>query len=262
ILTDFEEFAVYDGRVKPSRGDSPEKARLRYFRYDAYEAEWDWIAGHFSREAVAGGALERLLAETGRKDRRGTETPGDAFLREIEGWREALAQELARKHPGLPARALNAAVQLTIDRIIFLRIAEDREIEPYGELREAARGRRVYPRLVELFRAADRRYNAGLFHFEAEAGRTGTPDALTPGLEIGDRVIKPIIEGLYYPNSPYAFKVLPVDLLGQVYERFLGKVIRLEKGRAVVEEKPEVKKAGGVFYTPTYVVDYIVRRTL
>ena len=44
---------------------------------------------------------------------------------------------------------------------------------------------------------------------------------------------------------------------------FLGKVIRLTEGhRAKVEEKPEVRKAGGVYYTPTYIVDYIVKNTV
>ena len=53
------------------------------------------------------------------------------------------------------------------------------------------------------------------------------------------------------------------DILGTVYEQFLGKVIRLTSGhRAVVEEKPEVKKAGGVYYTPAYIVDYIVKNTV
>ena len=57
--------------------------------------------------------------------------------------------------------------------------------------------------------------------------------------------------------------MLPADILGHVYERFLGKVIRLTPGRQVkIEEKPEVRKAGGVYYTPTYIVDYIVRQTV
>ena len=56
---------------------------------------------------------------------------------------------------------------------------------------------------------------------------------------------------------------MPADILGQVYERFLGKVIRLTSGHhAVVEDKPEVKKAGGVFYTPTFIVEYIVKNTI
>ena len=76
-------------------------------------------------------------------------------------------------------------------------------------------------------------------------------------------MLKPILAGLYYPQCPYEFSVLPAEILGQVYEQFLGKVIRLTPGhRAKVEEKPEVKKAGGVYYTPTYIVDYIVQQTV
>jgi hypothetical protein len=76
-------------------------------------------------------------------------------------------------------------------------------------------------------------------------------------------VLSGIIGNLYYPDSPYEFSVFPADILGQVYEQFLGKVIRLTAGhRAKVEEKPEVKKAGGVFYTPTYIVEYIVKQTV
>jgi hypothetical protein len=56
---------------------------------------------------------------------------------------------------------------------------------------------------------------------------------------------------------------MPADILGKVYEQFLGKVIRLTDGhQAKVEEKPEVRKAGGVHYTPTYIVEYIVKHTI
>ena len=96
-----------------------------------------------------------------------------------------------------------------------------------------------------------------------ERGRDEEPDRLTPKIEIDDTVLKGIIRGLYYPESPYEFSVLPVDVLGQVYEQFLGRVIQLEDGHtATVEEKPEVRKAGGVYYTPTYIVDYIVEKTV
>ncbi len=72
-----------------------------------------------------------------------------------------------------------------------------------------------------------------------------------------------IIRHLYYPESPYAFDIVPSDILGHVYEQFLGQVITLTKGgNARVEEKPEVKKAGGVYYTPSYIVDYIVKNTV
>ncbi len=124
-------------------------------------------------------------------------------------------------------------------------------------------GERVYKRLCEIFHRADERYNSGIFHFQKEKDRREEPDELTLGLQIDDKPLKEIIRNLYYPDSPYEFSVLPADILGQVYEQFLGKVIRLASGhRAVVEDKPEVKKAGGVYYTPTYIVDYIVKNTV
>ena len=89
------------------------------------------------------------------------------------------------------------------------------------------------------------------------------PIQLTLGLKIDDKVLHDILKNLYYPESPYVFREIPSDILGQVYERFLGKVIRLTAGhQAKVEEKPEVRKAGGVYYTPTYIVDYIVQNTV
>jgi len=96
-------------------------------------------------------------------------------------------------------------------------------------------GKDVYRRMLEQFREADAKYNSGLFHFHHEKGRAGFPDELSPGLVMDDKVLKPILKSLYYPDSPYEFSVLPADILGQTYEQFLGKVIRLTAGhRAVI----------------------------
>ena len=82
-------------------------------------------------------------------------------------------------------------------------------------------------------------------------------------MTIDDKVLKGVIKRLYYPETPYLFSVIPPAILGHVYEQFLGKVIRLTDGhQAKVEYKPEVKKAGGVFYTPQYIVEYIVKHTV
>jgi predicted type IV restriction endonuclease len=239
ILTDFEEFAVYDCRRRPDKRDKASTGRLLYFTYADYPERWDEIAAIFSREAILHGAFDQY-AEA-REGKRGTATVDNAFLAEIEGWRDALARNLALRNPTLSQRALNFAVQATIDRLIFLRICEDRGIEPYGQLQALQNGIHVYSRLMELFRRADDRYNSGLFHFEAEPGRPDA-DTLTPGLVLDDRPLKEILKNLYYPDSPYEFSVLPADILGQVYERFLGRVIRLTAGhQAKVEEKPEVR---------------------
>jgi hypothetical protein len=261
VLTDFEEFAVYDCRVKPVKTDKASIGRILYLTCSDFLSRWHEIASVFSRDAVLKGSFDAFADSN--KDKKGTTEVDVAFLKEMESWRELLARHLALRNPQITQRELNYAVQMILDRILFLRIGEDRGIEPYGRLAALQSGARVYRRLFEIFRQADDRYNSGLFHFRREKDRADPADDLTPDLEIDDKPIKEILSALYYPESPYEFSVLPADLLGQVYERFLGKVIRLTAGhRAVLEEKPEVKKAGGVFYTPTTIVDYIVKNTV
>ncbi len=261
ILSDFEELSVYDCRIKPSKHDKASTGRVQLLTYPDYITKWDEIASVFSRESILRGSFDKY-AETA-KGKKGTATVDDAFLEEIEAWRDELARMIALRNPKLTQHELNFAVQCTIDRIIFLRICEDRGIEPYGQLQALVNGERTYKRLVEHFYRADEKYNSGLFHFAKEKERPEQPDELTLKLQIDDSVLQDIIGRLYYPDCPYEFSVLPADILGQVYEQFLGKVIRLTKGhQAKVEDKPEVKKAGGVYYTPTYIVEYIVKNTL
>jgi predicted type IV restriction endonuclease len=255
VLSDFEELAVYDCRARPSEKDKPSVGRVSYYTFQEYPDRWGEIWEVFSREAVWGGSFDQY-AQTSR-GRRGTSEVDAEFLREIEGWRDALARNIALRNPRLTIDELNDAVQKTIDRLIFLRMAEDRGIEEYGRLQHHAGDEGLYRGLIRLFRHADAKYNSGLFDFSA-AG-----DALTPKLAVDDKVLRPIVASLYFPQSPYEFSVLPVEILGDIYEQFLGKTIKLTEGhRAKVEEKPEVKKAGGVKYTPAYIVDYIVRNTV
>lgn len=261
ILTDFEEFAVYDCRVKPARNDGAAVGRVLYLTCAQYAEKWNEIAAVFARESVLKGSFDKFAE--GVKGKRGTTTVDNAFLEEMERWRDMLARNIAMRNPGLSQRELNFGVQRTIDRIVFLRICEDRGIEPYGRLMTLRNGERVYPRLRDFFQRADERYNSGLFHFQREKDRPETPDELTLTLNIDDSVLRDILANLYYPESPYEFSVLSSDILGQVYERFLGKVIRLTAGhQAKVEEKPEVRKAGGVFYTPDFITKAIVRQTI
>jgi hypothetical protein len=260
ILTDFEEFAVYDCRSKPNPTDQAATGRVMFLRYTDYIEQWDEIAGIFSKGAVMKGSFDQYAQ--GATGKHGTQEVDDAFLKEIEGWRDLLARNLAIRNSTLSVPELNYAVQMTIDRIVFLRICEDRGIEPQEQLKNLLEQEDIYTGLCGLFRQADRRYNSGLFHFEKEKGQSSSADGLSLGLAIDDKALKEIIKSLYFP-CPYVFSVIPADILGQVYERFLGKVIRLTEGhQAKVEEKPEVRKAGGVYYTPTYIVEYIVKNTV
>ena len=261
ILTDFEEFAVYDCRNKPKPDDSPATSRIMLLRFEDYLDRWDEIVEIFSRDSILRGDFDRFAEDNTGK--RGTIKVDDAFLADIEEWRLLLARNIALRNPQVEdERQLNFAVQMTIDRLIFLRICEDRQIEEKNQLLEISQKPDIYANLIDLFYRADLRYNSGLFHFKSEKRQNSEIDSLSPTLVIDDKVLKEIIKDLYYP-SPYIFNEIPVEILGQVYEQFLGKVIRLTSGhRAKVEEKPEVRKAGGVYYTPKYIVDYIVENTV
>ena len=261
ILTDFEEFAVYDCRIKPNKNDSASVARIMYFTYEDYPKYWDKLKSIFSKNAILKGSFDRYADDN--KNKKGTTEVNDAFLKEIESWRDNLAKNLALRNINLNQRELNFAVQRTIDRILFLRICEDRGIEKYAQLKDVSSKDNIYLKLKNLFLAADRKYNSGIFHFKKDKNNLNPPDELTLELNIDDKILKTIIDKLYYPDSPYEFSVLPADILGQVYEQFLGKIIRLTKAhQAKIEYKPEVKKAGGVYYTPTYIVDYIIKNTV
>jgi len=261
ILTDFEEFAVYDCRIQPKKTDKASTARILFLTYEDYPDKWDELVDIFSKDAILKGSFDKY-AESNKK-KRGTADVDEAFLKEMEEWRNLLARNIALRNSSLSIRELNFSVQKTIDRIIFLRICEDRGIENYGQLMSLLNGENVYERLKQIFTRADEKYNSGLFHFEKEKDRIDIPDEITLSLQIDDKILKEIFKKLYYPESPYEFSVLPADILGHVYEQFLGKVIRLTPAHyAVVEDKPEVKKAGGVYYTPTYIVDYIVKNTV
>jgi len=253
ILTDFEEISVYDTRIKPSVKDLASVARIFYCSYKDYLKNLDFLYDTFSKDAILKGSFDRYIEST--KKKRGTSEVDKEFLKLIDQWREKLAKNIAIRNKKLTLYELNFAVQKIIDRIIFLRIAEDRQIEDYGKLQVLSNGANVYERLRQIFYHSDKRYNSGLFDFKK--------DRITPSLIIDDKVIKEIIKSVYYPDSPYEFSVLGVEILGNIYEQFLGKTIRLTPAHQVkVEEKPEVKKAGGVYYTPKYIVDYIVKNTV
>ena len=270
IITDFEEFAIYDCSKKPLSTDKAAVARIKYLNYKDYLTAFDFIWDTFSKEKVLKGSFDNFIKGTANK--KGTSTVDKAFLETLDICRTILAESIAKLNPALDEDEINFAVQQTIDRIIFLRIAEDRSIEPYGKLQEAVtphsfrRGAggevqgNYYTNLFGIFKIANDKYNSGLFNFKK--------DTISQNLQIDNKVLKTIINQFYYPECPYEFSVLSVEILGSAYEQFLGKVIKIipplggRRGAAIIELKPEVRKAGGVYYTPQYIVDYIVENTL
>jgi type I restriction-modification system DNA methylase subunit len=252
IITDFEEFAIYDCTRKPNLTDKASNGRIKYLTYSNYISEFDFIWETFSKEKVLKGSFDKFIQSD--KQKKGTTTVDYEFLNSLDTWRTYLATNIALRND-IDEEELNFVVQHIIDRIIFLRIAEDRSIETYGNLHETLKSGDYYQNLLRQFHTADQKYNSGLFDFKK--------DKTSGNIVIDNKVIKSIINDLYYPISPYEFSVLSVEILGSAYEQFLGKQITLSKsGRAIIEEKPEVRKAGGVYYTPQYIVEYIVKNTV
>jgi type I restriction-modification system DNA methylase subunit len=255
ILTNFEEFRFYDASAQPDP-KRPEEGLLLSLGYSDYppNAEELW---EFSRERVAAGSLEALLPKIRRAPRLRKQVD-DVFLDEMTGWREELAKNIHKNNPDLTARQLNEVVQRLLDRIVFIRIAEDRKVLEYGQLRrvledwEIHGGKfHIFDWLNDLFHKVNEDFNGEIFK-----------PHLSESIKIDSELLARIIKRLYPPESPYRFDVIGVELLGSIYERYLGNTIRLTPKQVKVEEKPEVRKAGGVYYTPRYIVDYIVRETV
>ena len=261
VVSDFEEWAIYDCRFEPKLGDSAAVARISYFGFEELEANWNKLVALLGRESVRQASITEFAATNPAP--RGTLAVDKAFLKELSSWREVLAADVYKNNAALSVVDLNTVVQLLLDRVIFLRIAEARGLEAFGELQNAASvsDSGVYARLLSLFKRADNRYNSGLFHFSESFHLHGKPDHFADHLVVSDQVIRNIIERLYYPH-PYEFSVMPADILGRVYEEFLGSKIVIRNHKATIEVKPEVRRAGGVYYTPAPIVEYIVEETL
>jgi hypothetical protein len=117
-----------------------------------------------------------------------------------------LATSISWNNKDLYEDEINFVVQQTIDRIIFLRIAEDRGVEQYGTLKEAIKQGDYYKNLFRQFEQADEKYNSGLFDFKK--------DKVSKSIQLDNKVLKTIVNELYYPESTYEFSVLSVEILG------------------------------------------------
>ena len=238
------------------------------------------------------GPRPTALPHPARSDPRSLDTDFLAFLDEA---RRGLASSLLKHNDRADILAdgrLNEATQRILDRLLFLRICEDRDIDTGTRLdsivqtwqratsatrgRVTARascasarsrpnppggsgggGRSTLPAnhsgaaIVRHFRALDRRPPSHVPFFNGQLFKPHFSEDLL----VGDDWLAEFICGLSADESPYLFDVIPVEILGPVYERFLGNVVRPQGRGVTVEEKPEVRKAGGVYYTPRYIVE-------
>lgn len=279
ILTNFDQFRLFDTTLQP-RINEPDRGLVQEFRlsFADYPAQWDVLLATFGRDAVAAGSLEALRAKirkvpAGRRirtvdrmliDLKGDEPIDRVFLAYLDVYRKHFARAIYRDNRSqFPeadtlhgAARLTEAVQRLMDRLVFMRVCEDRGIAEWGGIRSTldrigGEGGNLYRSLCAEFRALDASYNGYLFkpHFCEE-------------LEVDGGTLSEFIRELYPPDGPWDFSKIGDDILGIVYERFLGNVVIVRKHQAEVEEKPEVRHAGGVYYTPRFIVDTIIRRVV
>jgi hypothetical protein len=252
VLTNFHQLAIYDCLRKPVDTDEAHVARLLLVRYDDFEARFNELWSLLSRQAIYSGDFDRRFAV--EATRQGAEQFDDFFLSQVRSWRKRLAADIHANAPGLSSVELTYAVQLFLSRIVFLRVCEDREIERYETLRRLPPAS-TFDALMNELRRADDFYDSGLFRLLDDARL---------GIRITDAVLQSIITELYYPLSPYTFAVVETEVLGEIYEQFLGEEITVTGDAVEVVSKPEVKvsESGGVVPTPRHIVDTIVERTL
>lgn len=247
VLTNFEHLVFYDCKVKPELEDHASHNRYKSFCYTDFLDNLEELYSLLSFEAIKSGSLDSIdTAEL-----RGEESFDSHFLNQIESWRQILAENVVENNADLSQDDINFLIQRMINKIIFLRICEDREIEKYETLKNISN----YDELKELFIASDKKYNSGLFSF--------IEDDLAQQIIIEDQILIDIFSELYYPVSPYDFSVIDSDILSQIYEQYLGNKIDLSQDYSVsIVQEPEVVASNGVVPTPKRIVNQIVSETL
>ena len=264
LLFDFEELHILDCRTKPDIA-SILNNKIKKYHYSEYTnrekfAEIYWL---LSREAVANSSLEKfadgLPKPKGKAVQKGLFKGGyqsidEAFLIELDEIRSTLAKSFKKANPNLESEQLTEMTQRTIDRLVFIRFLEDKQIEPDHYVSAFGNSKNAWKDFRVACRKLDAKYNGVVFkkHF-VDSDNFIEPD---------DKSFSQICEELAHVNSPYNFDIIPIHILGSIYERFLGKVVIATEKRVRIEEKPEVRKAGGVYYTPQYIVNYIVDNTV
>ena len=162
-------------------------ARIKYLTFKDYLNEFEFLWDTFSKKRVLKGSFDKFVQ--GNLHKKGTATVDKEFLISLDTWRTLLAETISKENKQLDEDELNFVVQQTLDRIIFLRICEDRSIEPYGSLQDGLKSGDYYKNLLQEFKQADDKYNSGLFDFKK--------DKLSNQLAINNKTLKTIINQLY-----------------------------------------------------------------
>jgi hypothetical protein len=257
---DFEELAVYDCRIRPKDSDEADIARVLYLRHSEYLDNFDVLWEYFSRDAIDSGSLSRLLPDD--EQPKGSKTLDKDFEEKLSLWRKELAKSILRYGKIRDGDLISAAAQRILDRIIFLRFCEEFGYETLGNLRDMGYDEDgFWPLFLEEHeKRYCKVYDGILFPATGEDDPTGV-DAHLRSWWLKGRIFREIVATLYTPN-PYKFDTIPIELLGGIYERYLGKRLRVIGNDVEDEYKLEYQRTKGAVYTPPWVVQRVVEKTL
>lgn len=252
VLTNFEYLAIYDTCHIAHEDDGCTVARYRLYHYTEYVDKFEEICSLISRNVVYSGEFDSYADDHFPASGGQPQQVDVLFLSQINKWRVALSNELyAKGGRYLSLEVLNDVVQEFINQIVFLRICEDKNLPLYYKLKETIADKtQLQNKLEELFRSADRRYNSGMFSGD---------DII---FDLSCEVITDMIEGLYYPQSPYLFNIIEPNLLGKIYEVFLTEQLVLLDNNTIGLGKKKDCQNRSVVTTPTEIVKYMVEKTL
>ncbi|RQR43018.1 hypothetical protein DIE21_36180 [Burkholderia sp. Bp9140] len=264
VLTDFNSVHIIDSRFQPDV-DTALNRKVKTWNYQEFASQETFAEFYylFSREAVANNSIEKFAATMPRPKGRAVQLTlfknsfksiDELFLEKLDGYRSELANSFHQKNPALDGSMLTEIVQRTLDRLVFVRFLEDKLIEPKPIISQIVQSDKPWRDFVSTSQRLDSIYNGIVFK----------PHAIldSANFRVDNRVFSDICKDLSDPQSPYDFNNVPISILGSIYERFLGKVIVVDGKEASVTEKPEVRKAGGVYYTPEIIVSRIVENTI
>jgi len=255
VLTNFERIKILNAEVRAANYLQSQFMTIscREF-FDRFDDLW-----LLSRESFEKGLLDKEAERWGKKTKK---APVDEqLLADFTRFRELLSKSITRlnQRENLSEEELDESVQRILDRLIFIRNCEDRELEAatlrsrFREWLSRGKGRFV-KELHDIFTYFDKEYNSKIFSMHQ-----------CDILDISDEVLREIIEGLYHTKDgsiSYDFSAIDADVLGNIYEQYLSNILKKTEKRAKLTENHVHRKEQGIYYTPTYIVDYIVRNTL
>ena len=248
VLSNFEYLAIYDCSKKVEKEDSVTKSRINIYHYKEYESAFEEIKKQLSHQVVYNGEFDETWKDI--EEQLKLSSVDSLFLSQINDWRIILGKEIYSHKPTISIEELNDIVQSYINSIIFLRVCEDRNLEAYKTLLNFA-DKNDFNSLIKKFKDADKKYNAGLFNHPL------TKEIISNN----SSAFWTIIEHLYFPESSYSFSVFSSDILGNIYEIFLGEQLIIEDAEILIKKKPE-NIDRDIVTTPTFIIQDILRQTV